>query len=366
MVSLPSGNALNFVIIGGVVIIAIIAITRGLQSVSGLSLFGNGDKEEKTQTSDSTAELGRLEAELQRALAEAKRLESEADRADSEGRRGDAEQFRALAEQTRAEAELLRAQNDKLAIELSAKAGTLDANVIIGDEESRTKDASTTTQDEANAQEITQTPSGQNETDIAPDTEVQGKDPDVEIVVASDDAIAEAIEKASNAKTRGALRFNRTSFFDFGASEQIIVESSPDINILGGGSAGKPASFTIREIAPRTLSDVIKLHPEFSASQARDFLAKRGVQSTDPRVQEVQQKKFDAFDFGTSTGSGFASTKELSKEFGGRVTQSAIELERLRAEEKLKQILSSENIDPNTGQDSSLSTVKSSPTKRTF
>jgi hypothetical protein len=59
--------------------------------------------------------------------------------------------------------------------------------------------------------------------------------------------------------------------------------------MAASGSQGV-GQFTIYEKTPRTLSDVISLYPNLTASQARDFLERlmpttTGYQPTAPRVQ---------------------------------------------------------------------------------
>jgi len=349
--SLQSGGSggssiLNIAIIGGVVVIAIIALTGLLKSASGI--FGTGG-DKGGQTSDSTSELARSQAEQSRAETEAGRLEEEADRAETEGRRADAEELRAQAEIVRAEAERLRAENDKLAIELADKAGTLSTNVQIGDEsddsqmEKTGAETANEVSEETGATGPDQTASGQTGATSEPDTSVKGTKPDVEVSVGRDE-IEEAIEKAQSGKTRGQQRFKKSSFFSSGSGQQIIVETDPvtGATITGGGTTGKKqARFTIFETKPQTLSDVLRIHPEFTASQARNFLSSQGVFSTDPRVQEVQKKKFKAFDFGTNTGRGLSTSKTVVR---GATTQEALKAEELRAQETLRKILVGEQI----------------------
>jgi len=337
---LPSGNILNVLLIGGVVVVAIIALSSLLKSASGLSLFGGGTGDKGGQTSDSSSELGRLQAEFDRAISEANRLESEASRAETEGRRGDAEQLRADAELIRAEAEKLRAENDKLAIELAGKAETLDVDVTIGgeSEDSQKEKAGKEAGDEAGKiPESEETDSGQTVTDEAPDTMVKGTEPDTEITVGRDE-IEEAIDKATNAKTRGQQRFRKESFFASGSESQIIVETDPrtGARITGGGTAGQPARFTIFETKPVTLSDVLRQNPEFTASQARDFLSKQGTFQT-----PEEQKAFEEFDFGTNLGRGIKASSTIVR---GATTEEAKETEALKAEETLRRIQAGETV----------------------
>ncbi len=146
----------------------------------------------------------------------------------------------------------------------------------------------------------------------------------------------------------------------------MIVVTDPKtkgVNITGGGSATKGTKFKINPKEPKTLSDVLEIHPEFSASQARDFLNKSGTFAS-----EQDKKAFEKFDFGTNTGSG---QKVPTTNKGGesvstsnartRVSQTTRELEIAKAEEKVKQILASRQI-----QNTNNSNKKAKKPKRVF
>jgi len=199
------------------------------------------------------------------------------------------------------------------------------------------KDVAQSSTTEVNSNPVTETPSGQTETVDAPNTIVA----DSKEQVISVDVNKEVIDKISNRNTRP-----RSSFFSEGSAEQVIVMTDPKTNakITGAGSTNKKTVGVIRSTKPKTLSDVLKIFPNFSASQARDFLNRSGTFAT-----EQDRKAFEEFDFRTNTGGG---QKVPTTNIGGesvstpnartRVSKTTRELEIAKAEEKLKQILASQ------------------------
>jgi len=329
-------SIIKLALFGIVGIIGIIVATRAIQSIGNFQLFpdANADDGKQLNTSDSEAQLGKVQAELQRADAETIRATVSADRAEAEGKRGDAEALRAIAEQSRANAEILRAENDRLSIELSAKAGTLTTNTIIGQESDNfdaRKEASKESGDsDAENPELTDTESASGQTDLdqAPNTDIKGSDTTVEISVENDseDAVIKAI---SSRKSRP-----RSSFFSRGSTSQVVVTSDrPDVKITGAGSALEGTQAFIFDKPLRNLSDVLKKFPNKTASQARDFLSRQGTFQN-----KEAEKSFKAFDFGTNTGNAIRPDSEVIK---GSVTKTALEREEIRANKRLEAILSS-------------------------
>ncbi len=338
------------------------ALKEKVQEDEGLGfldfLFPESEEEkEKKQISDELARQGELDAQKQKNNAEILRLEELATRADQDASFQKAEELRQQKSLVEAENALLITQIESFNLKIAQKERERNRDITTNTETTTDKqDATTKSQDAVNKIPREETDSGQTVTDKEPDTTVKGSQPDIEVSVGRDE-IEEAIDKATNAKTRGQLRFGKQSFFSSGSGSQITVEADPSVTITGGGTAGdKPAKFTIFETKPMNLSDVLRIHPEFSASQARDFLSKQGIFSTDPRVAEIRKRKFEEFDFRSSTGSGQkietvlkgGETKEQVEALGldprPRVSQEQLRAEELRSEETLKKIGAGESI----------------------
>jgi len=347
--SLPiSSGIMKIALTGGIILVGVIALSQVAKGFKGLNLFGtaNADSGQGGQQVDQATQLQKAEAETTRANAEISRTDAEIIRAEAEGRTAEAEFLRAQAEILRAEAEkgrdfTERLKNEQLSIQNGA---TLD-----GSEQTQKEKVVLETQ-----QEVQQIEKQQVETQnfqqskpaeiIKTANEIQNNPATIQTIDNTRDSTLTAIETINKKRRSG----RNSTFFSNGSTSQINVVSQSDrpVTITGGGSSSKNgADFTIRDTPLRTLSDVLKKFPNFTASQARDFLSRQGTHSTDQAVNKVQKNKFNSFDFGVNTGSGSRGTNE-------RFSKTTRQLEIEKAEKIRDQLIANSQpvISTNEGQ----------------
>lgn len=387
-----TGNVLKIGALIAVGIIGLIVATSAIKGVKNFDIgkalgFGGGEENKTAQdngansqggnTSDAEAQLARAETERIKAEATYKRALDEADRAEAEGRRADAENLRANAEILRAEAEKSRAYNDRLAIEAGFNPFSTDQV-----QEPTTKKQQVTI-DTQTIQDITKTGNTKSPDLLAGYVELvrtTGKNKGATIKIRPDEVntwlarggfalpqdanivktdisatkpqyVGVSYEQTPEQKAVATINAkksgNKSTFFSDGSRTQItVVSNEPSVKILGGGGTDKGTQFSIQEKAPTTLSDVLKSHPEFTSSQARDYLSRLGTFDT-----EYAKQQFLSKDFGTNTGSGQkiptvnkgGSTTSQSGE-RPRASQTARELEAKRAQEKVQSLLNHTDI----------------------